>query len=565
MHRGGVAMRDRRHRAFVSERVFCRAGLPAANSLGLPTLFFAVLVAACLCPSSAFCYSPESPVVKQMVAKGLRFLQEDARAGLDNRLGGRCLVGLALIKLDQRAHPAVAEALLSCEGVAGLPLEEITYSEADMYSLGIAVMFLCEHDPLKNRKTIDKFMELFQKRMKQYGGWGYDHAMEGDTSMTQYGAMAYWTVQNNGIRVNSNVVSRLGGWLVGTQDPKGNWGYQGQYVNLPESGQLLTQDGRSSLCMSAAAMASLAIVVDMAGLNVNVSDRTYIPKVLRRKGDGGGAIQVDLQLVKNAVRRHDAWARKNWRIQSDDYQYYYMYALERYFSFRELAFGSDYPFKDGWYDQGVEYLLERQADNGSWESSLGVQVDTAFALLFLSRSTKKTLEKLRSFEGGTLKGGRGLANVRNEVLPSDAAQNKRKTIGQGDELLALLKDPDNPEVYYLSENLEQIDHSLPSSLGEADLEALSDSLGDSNVAVRLIAVRSLAKAGNFAAAPRLVYALSDPDPRVKAEANSALRKICNILVGFELPDMNVAAEREAHIRKWKNHILSIRPDAVFVE
>ena len=57
--------------------------------------------------------------------------------------------------------------------------------------------------------------------------------------------------------------------------------------------------------------------------------------------------------LKRAMADGDHWFAQNFRIDPDEWRYYYMYAFERYQSFRELVTG-DEPAEPAWYNTGVE-------------------------------------------------------------------------------------------------------------------------------------------------------------------------------------------------------------------
>ena len=75
--------------------------------------------------------------------------------------------------------------------------------------------------------------------------------------------------------------------------------------------------------------------------------------------------------MQQAQARGNAWLQTNYMIPMDkrkdvpDWTNYYMYALERYFSFREAAEGNQEK-EPRWYNDGVRYLMKTQAEDGSW-------------------------------------------------------------------------------------------------------------------------------------------------------------------------------------------------------
>jgi hypothetical protein len=96
--------------------------------------------------------------------------------------------------------------------------------------------------------------------------------------------------------------------------------------------------------------------------------------------------------VDEAIRDSLAWMNKHWSVKENPesrYQYhYYMYGIERVGSLQNtLILG-----KHLWYNEGAEALVACQLDSGAWNQGFccgppGL-TDTAFALLFLDRSTR---------------------------------------------------------------------------------------------------------------------------------------------------------------------------------
>ena len=79
------------------------------------------------------------------------------------------------------------------------------------------------------------------------GGFGYYGLPTGDTSQTQYTALAYWEMLNHGIAPDEQAVQDCLKWLLRTQDPAGLWGYQG--VD-PGGDTLVTQTDRPGASMA---------------------------------------------------------------------------------------------------------------------------------------------------------------------------------------------------------------------------------------------------------------------------------------------------------------------------
>lgn len=80
---------------------------------------------------------------------------------------------------------------------------------------------------------------------------------------------------------------------------------------------------------------------------------------------------------------------------------------------------------------------------------------------------------------------------------------------------------------------------------------------------RMVAVKTLAKICNLDNVPILIYALSDPDPRVQLAARDGLRFVSRKFDGFGLSRDPSEKDVNAAIEKWKSWYLEIRPDAKF--
>src|SRR5688572_9968993 len=165
---------------------------PICKLLALAGLICAVLLAG---PSQrARAATPENPEIKQMVDRAVKWLETQD----DERLGGKCLIGLACFKAGKRlSHPKVQAAQRACESRLPTPGDQ-HYN----YSLGLAVVFLLETDPSRNRSLAQRFVSEIVKNQQAGGGWGYvPTTNDGDTSQTQYPTLGLWLAATNGFDV----------------------------------------------------------------------------------------------------------------------------------------------------------------------------------------------------------------------------------------------------------------------------------------------------------------------------------------------------------------------------
>jgi hypothetical protein len=513
--------------------------------------------------------TPASPEVRKLIDSALAYLERPFNDANGNKLGGKCLVGLAFLKANRRDHPRVAEAVQACrEGMAG----EFSQVTLDVYSHGLAVIFLCEaatKDTSYSRE-IQWYLNTMRQRQKDHGGWGYYDQETGDTSQTQYATLSYWEAQRRGIRIDSGSVERVAEWLIRTQGPDGCWGYQG-IIGPP--GQPVPQDGRQSCSMLSAGLGSTYICAKLLGLHAGLAvDYTEgheapppLPAALRRVGEEETGLAnttirpqriQPAELLKTIERAH-GWMDKNYKIDIGAYSFYYLYALERYRSFQEVFDGA-WEEEPRWYNDGYEFLVKKQLNGSYWHGGCQPVCDTAFAVLFLLRSTQQSLRG--TLGEGALVSGRGLpSNLANAKLVDGQlviAQVQTKV----DALLAMVDAGDDATLDDLARDpsqlvVEQVDANSARRLQQLARGGEPD--------VRLLAVRALGRIGNLDYAPTLIFALTDPDRRVVLEARNGLRFISRRFSGYGPPDSFTEEQRYEAIDAWKKWYRSLRPNAVF--
>lgn len=538
--------------------------LPTSPSLASfwPRLLLASLVATCDGVLPAQAVTHESPEVLELVEKGLAYL--DGKT--DERLGGKCLVGLAYKKAGRPAsHPQIKAAVSACEN----SLSEAS-GEKYIYSKALAIIFLSELDAQRYQGLIKKYAAMLDTHRKPHGGYGYTSDPLGDTSQTQYAALASWEMLQTGLRPDGQAMAACTNWLLRTQAPDGAWGYRGR-----DPGNWERQDQLStSPCMLSAGLSSVLICSDMLGVlkpgggMANAEDVALprnLPPGLRpvvsrqrkraQRLDGGGA--VDRARVDKAWQDGRQWLDKNFTPDNGGYySCYYLYALERYKSFEEYLEG-DAPVEPKWYNAGYDYLKSNQKADGSWISAGESRpvCSTAFGILFLLRSTKGSLANLGV---GTLVGGRGLprdlskASLKNGRLVVEAKPTEVDDLlklideGEGDALEALLENPAALKV---------------TNVGAEEARRLQQIVRSGDPAARLLAVEALSRLRDLEYAPTLIFALSDPDPRVVRAARDGLRFVSRRVEGFGLPDDYEDRQRYLVIDQWKNWYRMARPQA----
>jgi hypothetical protein len=525
---------------------------------------------------SARAITPESPEVQKLVASGLQLLGSGDVPSYDNnmrKLGGKCLVGLAFVKAGRPDHPRVKEAVAAVREF----MAPESNAKVDVYSNGLAIVFLCEFSAERHRKEISYYLDLLEKRQKKQGGWGYDgNSMEGfvmetgDTSQTQYAALGYWTAYQHGFPLKPESLERLTNWLLRTQDPSGVWGYQGAVA--PASKRVQQVD--TSCSMLAAGLGSTLICADLLQAIPQAAKEKSswekeellldnLPPALRAAKLAGqkdrpppvkvGGNEVNPAEIPAAVELAQDWMRANYVVDNGRYQFYYLYSTERYQSFYELWSGN-FDYEPKWYQDGYDFLVKSQQPQGGWDQGCGVHVDTAFAILFLLRSTQKSIQS--TLGEGTLVGGRGIpsnvakAKFRGNQLIVDQLQTKV------DEMLSMVDDEDQSTLDDLARDPASLVVDKVDAAGARRLQQL---VRGGEPPVRRLAVRALGRTGNLDYVPTLIYALTDPDRDVVLEARDALQFVSRRFDGFGPPDEYTDEERYDSAEKWKDWYRSIRP------
>jgi hypothetical protein len=519
----------------------------------------ATLLVHCAAANTACALTPESPEVRKLVDSALAFLEENG----DDRLGGRCLLGLVFLKAGRHDHPRVREALEACrKSIEANPPDTVL----DVYSNGLAIIFLCELSPQSHAREIQWYLARMKARQKPHGGWGYDAYQTGDTSQTQYAALSYWEAHQRGFDIPPASVEKLADWLLKTQGPDGCWGYQGQ---VSTTGKPVKQT-ETNCSMLAAGLGCVYICADLFDIRqaataavAETSQALEIPAALRPVESADERAvkklrpqQLDAAQLFETMRRAHAWMKENYRIDIGVKSYYYLYGLERYKSFQEAAEGAVDP-DPAWYAAGYEFLREDQQPDGGWRGYCGAPCDTAFAALFLLRSTQKSLRARLS--EGTLLAGRGLpanlsrARLRNGQLIVEQVHTKV------DELLSMIDDEDSGMLDDLARDPRQL---VVEKVDRRSARRLQQLVRGGEPEVRLLAVRALGRSGDLDYVPSLLYALTDPDPRVVLEARDALRFISRNFNGLGPPDNFTDEQRYEALDAWKKWYQSLRPTAI---
>lgn len=535
--------------------------------------FFAALllisiVAGSVRPVSA--YTPDDPKVRSMVESAKGYL-----AANEHRLpGGKALQALVFVKDEEYDHPIVVSAVKAAEEFAAQTDAKLT-SQATSYEITLIIIFLAELNADRHRATIEKLMDVMWKRQKEHGGFGYSGKADGDTSMSQYIVLAAWSAYKNGIDLDWDAIGKLNDWFLRTQDPSGAWGYQGQLA----SGGGRVKQTEVRLSLAAGGLGSVYVCADLMGVGQrlkNVKIERKIPAAFRpvESGDASGEevkrsrakglSPTVLQEMKRALNDGNQYFADKFAVPGGKHDFYYLYAVERYKSFFAQIDGGD-EVNPRWYDRGVDWLAEKQVASGGWTQagSEGPIANTAFACLFLLRSTQKSIKA--SLGEGLLTGGRGLPKDTSKIRMRRGKIVSQPLSASPDEIMSIMEDPDNPDFTALADNPETVISSLDPQNRAGSLQRLRRLIQSGNAESRRLAVKALSHHRDLDNVPVLIYALADEDAEVFVAARNALRFISRKFDGFDIPQYPTAEEQQEGVLKWKTWYQSIRPGAQFLQ
>jgi len=505
-------------------------------------------------------YSPEHPKVVGMVDKAVQFLTDSARP--KGMVGGEILIGYTvLLAQPDRNHPTILRGLEEALDVLRKSLAG-DKEQHSVYNVAVSVMLLSSYDPQRFRPQLEAARDWFVKIQRPHGGFGYlqgQYLQSGDTSQTQYVVLALWALKKAGVAVPAEMAEATLNFLLATQDPSGGWGYQGI---ISRSG--LVQQQQVTRSLSTAGIGALLMSADLVRLFGGSSrDEDGIPEAFERvetrtSTTKDGAVTIRRQDIDNALQLAFRYQQDGPR-QAESWYLYWRYAQERYESFREIVEGKR-PVSPAWYNEAVEEFAETQAAAGYWVGGgFGNHIDTAFAVLFLIRSTQRAITITSD---GLVFGGYELPdNVTNirmvgDKIVSDAEATVENLIGLMEEEEGRLTEGMLPKGMQLSPDPET---------RSAQVSRLARLLRSQSPTARRLAARLLGRAEDITVAPNLIYALLDPDPHVPAIAEEGLRLISRQLTSSRVRVDPTDDQRQAAAEYWKAWYQGLRPDYVFLE
>lgn len=352
---------------------------------------------------------------------------EDARGEI-YPLGMHALATLAVLKgSESHDRPEIQKALHALRS-----LYETNRNTLRTYEAGLTLMVLDAKypgtDPKAKRKieaSDHEWAREIAKRLQVLqnldGGWRYPS--EGtDLSNTQYAALGLWAAWRLGVDIDRGVVRRMMELALRWQEPVGpeviryllspdprygkfqragkdharGWRYMPDTEETVEGGPPRKVIWPWSGSMTTAGIALLAVGRDILGKGDTWLTPSMDRKVAQSVYDGLAWLAVNFNLLDNPG-------------QPGNWPFYWLYGLER----AARLCGVENVGEHVWYDEGAQRLVADQREDGSWPKQQRMrppgdqnvrwwsdQVDTAFAILFLTRSTPQTKIPPPTITGG---------------------------------------------------------------------------------------------------------------------------------------------------------------------
>jgi len=265
--------------------------------------------------------------------------------------------------------------------------------------------------------------------------------------------------------------------------------------------------------------------------------------------------------IEPAVKRGLAWLAGNFTTTKSTIIgptiYYGLYGIER---IGALADRNTLGRID-WFEQGRQFILSHQGASGSWVATHGEGPNTVWAILFLTRSTAKTLQRIeiKRLGAGTLLGGRGLPKDLSSLTVAGGRVVSRPLNGAVEGMLAVLEDPGAPNAdSALAGLVERYQAEGPAVL-VPHKDRFQKLLTHRDPGLRQVAAWALARTGDLDVVPDLIGALVDPDPSVVEASRLGLQLLSRKIEGLGPPPGATPEQQREAARKWREWYQRIRP------
>ena len=485
------------------------------------------------------------------IERGVQFLRP--RAG-NQQVGEAALIALALIKADATASDPTVTACMAKirERFAGGSYSPERTGGFEVYEAGVIAMALANVDPASSRAELGMVAQLLVSRQKVNGSWDYTTRTAGDTSISQYAVLGLWEAENAGAMVPGAAWDRAARWFLSTQAPAGSWAYHRDEPGQWKDDVSMTAAGVGSLLICQRQLQRYRAMRDannplLTPLTSEDALRRYDPETTAARINGG-------------ITRGLSWLGANFNPRGaimGQSAFYGLYGIERVGA---LA-ARDSKGRADWFEQGRSFILASQGTGGGWNSKFGEEMNTVWAILFLTQSTTKTLRRIevKRLGAGTLLGGRGLPKDLSSMTVAGGKVVSRPMNGAVEGMLAVLEDPRAQDADSALAGLVASYQSRGPNVLKPHKDRLGKLLNDRDPGLRRVAAWGLARTGEIDVVPALIGAIRDPDEDVVGEARRGLQLLSRKIEGLGPPVPSTPEQRLEASRRWRAWYDLIRP------
>lgn len=512
------------------------------------------------------------PRAQASIEKGVGFLYKNMLSGTD---GKDAIAAYALMKAGESEENAeIAEVIKRVAARAGGGSYNVNFEDKlhQLYIAAVDLLVLAEANPEKYQAEIRTIKAFIKAQHADHGGFSYPDNRDGggDTSLTQYAALALWATTQSGIDVEPEMWDRIAGWCVATQLKNGSFAYhpsKGQESThsmavgglqtlliarmhlfpkafgpgTPEEPPAETEaaetsEPKKSISNKFNVLEKVELEDEPALTTSRAGKRHSRPKSPK---DYNYTPRTSLDAINTAIAGGHHWLEEQFTVtKPTGWKYYYMYGLERYAA---LA-GVDVIAGHDWYGEGIAEIVKHQQPEGGWgatQSASSALAETSFCILFLTKATSRMYQPIKSSTmvgTGLLVGGRGLPDDLNQLEMKGSRATKKKNLGEIDDLLKALENPQLMDV-------EAAQAGIIETVQLGDREKLIEQKDRLLVLavhpdpeVKRTALWALGRTGDIRMAPVIMRALADNNVDVLVEANNALCWLSRRPLGVKIPD-----------------------------
>jgi Prenyltransferase and squalene oxidase repeat len=466
------------------------------------------------------------------------------------------MVALAFLKAEV---PATDPSLQACVAKIKARFEGTSYKPElspgpGTYEAAATAMVLANLDAEGNRPLISAVASYLISHQNANGSWDYNGRSQGDTSITQYGLLGLWECENAGAEVPPSVWDRAASWYMSVQSSAGSWNYHRDEVQYPET-----------LSMTAAGVGSLLICQRQLERYRHTQRTTssLLTSLVAEPAQAEYRPTTSLAALNQAANRGMGWISSHFTTGTGDIvgqtPYYMLYGLERVGALADKQTIG----RVDWYAKGRDFIASSQQGDGSWNGQHGREVNTVWAMLFLTKSTAKSIRRIviKRLGAGTLLGGRELPKDLNSLTVAGGRVVSRPMNGAIEGMLAVLEDPRAEQADGAVAGLvDRYYREGPSALRPYKIR-FRKMLSDRDPGVRRVAAWALAHTADLDVVPALIDALAQPneDEDVIAAARMGLELLSRKIEGPGPVSPSTPETRRSAAQTWREWYNGIRP------